>query len=75
MNTNTQLEVTIRPQWTIRRGRGESLAPRVLEVLVKVHEHGSLSGACAALGVSYRHAWDLVHQGEALFGQPLMLRE
>lgn len=72
---NTPVEVTIRPQWTIRNGAGASLAPRVLEVLVKVHEHGSLSGACAALRVSYRHAWDLVRQGEALFGQPLMLME
>ena len=72
---NTPLEVTIRPQWTIRGGAGGSLAPRVLEVLVKVHEHGSLSGACAALRVSYRHAWELIRQGEALFGQPLMLME
>ena len=68
-------EVTIRPQWTIRHHAGPSLAPRVLEVLVKVHEHGSLSRACRAMGVSYRHAWDLVRQGEALFGQPLMLME
>ncbi|HEY8707407.1 MAG TPA: substrate-binding domain-containing protein [Burkholderiaceae bacterium] len=68
-------EVTIRPQWTIRRGAGQSLAPRVLEVLVRVHEHGSLSGACRAAGISYRHAWDLIRQGEALFGQPLMLME
>ena len=72
---NTQPEVTIRPQWTIRSGSGAALAPRVLEVLVKVHEHGSLSGACQALRVSYRHAWDLVRQGEALFGQPLMTME
>ena len=72
---NTQTEVTIQPLWTIRRGNGPSLAPRVLEVLVKVHEHGSLSGACQALRISYRHAWDLVRNGEALFGQPLMLME
>ena len=43
--------------------------------MVKVHEHGSLSGACTALRVSYRHAWDLIRQGEAMFGQPLMLME
>ncbi len=72
---NTQTEVTIQPLWMIRRGNGPSLAPRVLEVLVKVHEHGSLSGACQALRISYRHAWDLVRNGEALFGQPLMLME
>jgi molybdate transport repressor ModE-like protein len=68
-------QVTIKPQWTIRPATGPSLAPRLLELLVKVHEHGSLSGACKALGVSYRHAWELVRQGEALFGQALMVME
>ncbi len=68
-------EVTIKPQWAIRPCAGPSLAPRVLELLVKVHEQGSLSSACQALGVSYRHAWELIRQGGDLFGQPLMLME
>ena len=50
-------EVTIKPQWTIRQAGGAVLAPRVVELLVRVHEQGSLAGACQALGVSYRHAW------------------
>ncbi|MDH6594141.1 molybdate transport repressor ModE-like protein [Variovorax sp. TBS-050B] len=65
-------EVQIRPQWTIRQPDGATLPPRVIELLVKVLEHGSLSSACAACGVSYRHAWELVRQGEAMFGQPLV---
>jgi len=68
-------EVTIKPQWTIRQAGGAVLAPRVVELLVRVHEQGSLAGACQALGVSYRHAWELVRQGEALFGEPLVLME
>ena len=67
--------VTISPQWTIRHRADQSLAPRVLEVPVGVHEHGGLSAACRAAGISYRHAWDLIRHGEALFGQPLMLME
>ncbi len=65
--------VTIKPQWTIRQSSGDALAPRVVTLLVAVHEHGSLSAACQSLGVSYRHAWELMRQGEALFGQALMV--
>ena len=62
---------------SIRSGRsarptGAALAPRVVELLVQVHEHGSLSAACKASGASYRHAWELIRQGEQLFGQPLV---
>ncbi|ROZ76589.1 substrate-binding domain-containing protein [Ramlibacter sp. WS9] len=68
-------EVAIKPQWTIRQAGGPTLAPRVIELLVGVHEQGSLASACQVLGVSYRHAWELVRQGEALFGKPLVLME
>jgi molybdate transport repressor ModE-like protein len=68
--------VAIAPQWTIRNPGGHTLGPRVVELLVRVHEHGSLSAACAAGGGgagSYRHAWQLLREGEALFGQPLLV--
>jgi len=68
-------EVTIKPQWTIRQPSGAALAPRVIELLVKVHEQGSLASACQVLGVSYRHAWELIRQGEALFGEALVRME
>lgn len=68
-------EVTIRPQWTIRQAGGAVLAPRVIELLVQVHAQGSLASACKVLGVSYRHAWELVRQGETLFGESLVLME
>ncbi len=65
--------VSISPHWTIESPEGRSLGPRVVEMLVKVDEHGSLAGACQASGVSYRHAWQLLREGEALFGQPLLV--
>jgi len=68
-------EVTIKPQWIIRRAGGVALPPRVVELLVKVHEHGSLAAACKGSGLSYRHAWDLLHDGELLFGEPLVMME
>lgn len=68
-------KVAIKPQWTINDDKGEVLSPRLLELLSNVQEHGSLSGACKANGGSYRHAWDLVRQGEKLLGTTLLNKE
>lgn len=68
-------KVSIQPLWTIRRPDGEALSPRLLALLVQVHEHGSLAAACQRAGSSYRHAWELVRQGEAMFGAPLLQME
>jgi len=64
--------VTIKPQWTIRHPGGGTLVPRLVDLLVQVHEEGSLLSACQQAGTSYRHAWGLVRQGEAMFGAPLL---
>lgn len=65
-------KVTIQPRWSITRSDGQTLAQRLVDVLVDVHEHGSLSRACQLSGTSYRHAWQLIREGEALFGVPLL---
>jgi molybdate transport repressor ModE-like protein len=67
--------VSIEPHWTIRLDATEALPPRLLGLLTAVHERGSLAAASVALGASYRHAWELVRQGEALFGAPLLHME
>lgn len=68
-------QVSIKPLWTISRSDGPSLPQRLISVLVDVHEHGSLAQACKLSGVSYRHAWELIRQGEGLFGMPLLSME
>lgn len=65
--------VAISPHWTIEGPDGLGLGTRVVELLMQIGEHGSLAAACAASGVSYRHAWQLLREGEALFGQPLLV--
>ena len=65
-------QVSIRPVWTIRSTDGRALPPRLVELLESVRGVGSLQTAARALGLSYRHAWDLVRQGEAVFGAPLL---
>lgn len=66
-------QVTIKPEWIIRQEGGGSLPRRLVELLVKVHELGSLAAACKSTGISYRYAWELLRQGEALFGEPLLV--
>jgi molybdate transport repressor ModE-like protein len=68
-------KVSIRTQWTIRQGEGEGLSARLLDLLAQVHEQGSLLRACQASGASYRHAWQLVRQGEAQLGVQLLVME
>jgi len=68
-------QVSIKPQWTIGRPDGTALAERTVALLVGVAEHGSLLKACQAAQVSYRHAWQLIREGEALLGAPLLRME
>ena len=68
-------KISIDPVWTIQWPDGKALPARLLQLLVEVHEHGSLAAACQRSGASYRHAWDLVRQGETLFGMPLLEME
>ena len=66
-------KIAIKPVWTIQSEQGQSISPRLIELLVAVHREGSLLAACQKLDMSYRHSWDLVRSGEALFNAPLLL--
>lgn len=67
--------ISLRPAWTIQDDDGPPLSTRLIELLVQVHTEGNLSSAAKAMGLSYRHAWDLVRQGENHFGSPLLRME
>lgn len=45
----------------------------LMRLLDAVREHGSISAAARALGLSYRHAWGELKRWEAEFGRPLLL--
>jgi molybdate transport repressor ModE-like protein len=68
-------KISIKPVWTIQGGEGGHLSPRLIELLTAVHTEGSLLAACQRLGMSYRHAWDLVRAGEAHFNTTLLHME
>jgi molybdate transport repressor ModE-like protein len=68
-------KISIKPVWTIQGGDTGALSPRLIELLTAVHTQGSLLAACQSLGMSYRHAWDLVRAGEAHFNTTLLHME
>jgi molybdate transport repressor ModE-like protein len=71
----TMHRVSIQPRWTIRSADGSALAERTIALLVGVADQGSLLQACRSMQVSYRHAWQLIRQGEQLLGAPLLRME
>ena len=68
-------KISIRPQWTISHDGLDMLGPRLIALLACVAETGSIAAACQRAGLSYRHAWDTIRQGEAWFGAPLLQME
>lgn len=64
--------VSIKPQWTIQHGDTQLLPKRVVDLLVDIDENGSIAGACERSGMSYRYAWGLLQDAQALFGAPLV---
>jgi molybdate transport repressor ModE-like protein len=69
------LKVAIKPQWTFASADGAMLPPHLLEILVSISREGSLAAGCRSLAISYRHAWGIVREGQALFGTPLVTME
>ncbi|GAB2790492.1 substrate-binding domain-containing protein [Halomonas shantousis] len=66
------VRVHIRPQWDLISHGEESLGPHCLPLLIAIDESGRLTHAAQSLGLSYRHAWNLLKRWEALFGQALV---
>ena len=67
--------ISIKPVWTLHDPDRPPPPARLLDLLVQVQATGSLLAACQPLGLSYRHAWDLVRQGEAHFSTQLLHME
>ena len=48
------------------------LGPGKVALLERIEETGSISAAGKTMGMSYRRAWELVSEMNALFDQPLV---
>ena len=65
-------KVRIQPQWQLHNDAGAPLSPRVVELLLAVYDTGSLAAGARRIGMSYRYAWGLLQQAQAVFGKPLL---
>ena len=66
-------KVTIKPQWQLLAPNGEPASLRLLDLLVGIHETGSLARACARAELSYRYAWGMLQSGQKSLGAPLVV--
>ena len=58
----------------IRLDCGRRIGPGKIDLLEQIARRGSISGAGRALGMSYRRAWDLVEEMNAMFADSLVER-
>ena len=65
-------KVTIKPQWQLHGRDGKPAPLRLIELLVGIHETGSLARACARAEISYRYAWGLLDSVQNALGATLV---
>jgi molybdate transport system regulatory protein len=51
---------------------GRRLGPGKVLLLEAVDEHGSISAAGRAIGMSYKRAWDLIDEMNQIFAEPVV---
>jgi len=54
---------------------GSALGPGMAQLLERIVEHGSIRGAAAAMGMSYRKAWLLIQELQKSFDGPVVTAE
>ena len=61
------------PNFRLHIKRGIALGPGKVALLELITEHGSISQAAKAMGMSYRTAWELVRSMNEHFVEPLVV--
>ncbi|MBZ5487692.1 helix-turn-helix transcriptional regulator [Halomonas aquamarina] len=65
-------KITVIPTWSFCDEAGNQLDLQLLRLLGAVYRRGKLTRAAEDVGISYRHAWNLLRQGGEFFGVPLV---
>jgi molybdate transport repressor ModE-like protein len=65
-------KIQITPAWSFTDEAGNRLDPQLFGLLGAVHQGGKLTLAAADVGISYRHAWNLLNKWADFFGVPLV---
>lgn len=64
--------IRITPAWYFSDEAGNQLDPTLFLLLEAVHRQGKLTRAAESVGISYRHAWNLLRKWGEFFGIPLV---
>ncbi|ATJ82130.1 substrate-binding domain-containing protein [Halomonas beimenensis] len=64
--------IRITPAWYFSDEAGNQLDPKLFALLEAVHRYGKLTRAAETVGVSYRHAWNLLNKWGEFFGIALV---
>jgi putative molybdopterin biosynthesis protein len=62
-------------QWRLCSGEDREASPNLFTLLKTMRESGSLKSAAELTGISYRHAWGLIHTWSNHLGMPLAVLE
>jgi putative molybdopterin biosynthesis protein len=68
-------KIVVRPAWLVSNEAGKELDPQLFPVLQAIHDAGKLTVAASTVGLSYRHAWNLIGRWSDFFGSPLVTLE
>lgn len=69
------IRIDIRPVWRFHRSTEREFDFQLVAILAEVDASGKLTQAADRAGISYRHAWNLIADWEAFFGEPLLVKE
>ncbi|MGH0036826.1 MAG: winged helix-turn-helix domain-containing protein [Myxococcota bacterium] len=61
-----------RVRFRVYLGDGHSVGPGKIQLLENVRDQGSISAAARAMGMAYRHAWELVDDMNQCFRTPVV---
>ena len=67
--------IEIRPSWVFSNDVGEEVDHRLFGLLHAIHETGKLTSAAQRVGLSYRHAWNVIGRWSQFFGADLVRLE
>lgn len=62
----------VKAAWTLAAADGSLFDPRLFRLLQSIQENGKLTEAARTIGLSYRHAWELLGRWGEDLGAPLV---
>jgi molybdate transport repressor ModE-like protein len=68
------IRIEIEPVWRFKREGDPSASVVMLDLLHEIRVTGKISSAADRMGLSYRHAWNLIEKWSAFFEVPLVAR-